>query len=66
MDDLRWTMCATDRCFSNKFLTLFFRSVKVLPIERGSGLNQLGMQAATHCLNQGDWIHIFPGILLYI
>eukprot|EP00210_Caulerpa_lentillifera_P002718 g2598.t1 len=56
----RWTLCATDRCFKNAILTGFFRSVKVLPVERGAGLNQLGMKAAELCLNQGGWIHIFP------
>ena len=42
-------------------MTHFFRAVKVLPVERGAGLHQLGMRAAENRLNEGDWIHIFPG-----
>lgn len=37
---LRWTLCATDRCFKNPVTTAFFRSVKVLPVSRGEGLYQ--------------------------
>ena len=37
---LRWTLCATDRCFSNAAFSAFFRSVKVLPLKRGAGLQQ--------------------------
>ncbi|CAK0783341.1 hypothetical protein CVIRNUC_006540 [Coccomyxa viridis] len=57
---LRWTLCATDRCFTSKAATAFFRAAKVLPIERGAGLQQQGMQAAEGCLNRGDWVHVFP------
>ena len=45
-------------------MTHFFRAVKVLPVERGAGLHQLGMRAAENRLNEGDWIHIFPGATL--
>lgn len=37
---LRWTLCATDRCFTNAAFSAFFRSVKVLPLKRGAGLQQ--------------------------
>lgn len=38
--NLRWTLCATDRCFRNSATSAFFRSVKVLPVARGDGLYQ--------------------------
>lgn len=57
---IRWTMCAHDRCFKNPIFSSFFRTTKVLPVERGTGLDQLGMRAAEYQLNQGQWIHIFP------
>lgn len=38
--NLRWTLCASDRCFSNPVTTAFFRSVKVLPVARGDGIYQ--------------------------
>lgn len=37
---LRWTLCATDRCFTNAAFSAFFHSVKVLPLKRGAGLQQ--------------------------
>jgi 1-acyl-sn-glycerol-3-phosphate acyltransferase len=57
---LRWTLCATDRCFKNAALVPFFRAGKVLPVDRGAGVDQLGMRVASDRLQRGDWIHIFP------
>jgi len=37
---LRWTLCASDRCFKNPVTSAFFRSVKVLPVSRGEGIYQ--------------------------
>ena len=34
--------------------------VQTLPVERGAGLQQAGMQAAEARLDAGDWVHIFP------
>ncbi|KAK7284376.1 hypothetical protein RJT34_19121 [Clitoria ternatea] len=58
--NLRWTLCATDRCFKNPVTSAFFRSVKVLPVSRGDGIYQEGMDMALSKLNQGGWVHIFP------
>lgn len=58
--NLRWTLCATDRCFKNPATTAFFRSVKVLPVSRGDGIYQKGMDVAIAKLNSGGWVHIFP------
>ncbi|XVE89643.1 hypothetical protein DITRI_Ditri20bG0012200 [Diplodiscus trichospermus] len=57
---LRWTLCASDRCFSNPVTSAFFRSVKVLPVSRGDGIYQKGMDMAISKLNTGGWVHIFP------
>ncbi|GMP40178.1 hypothetical protein CsSME_00010724 [Camellia sinensis var. sinensis] len=57
---LRWTLCATDRCFRNPVTSAFFRCVKVLPVSRGDGIYQKGMDIAISKLNRGDWVHIFP------
>ncbi|KAJ9526909.1 hypothetical protein QJQ45_017717 [Haematococcus lacustris] len=60
---LRWTLCATDRCFKYAALAPLFTAAKVtdvLPVQRGSGMHQPGMQAAEMKLAAGDWVHIFP------
>lgn len=57
---LRWTLCATDRCFRNPVTSAFFRCVKVLPVSRGDGIYQKGMDMAIAKLNSGGWVHIFP------
>jgi 1-acyl-sn-glycerol-3-phosphate acyltransferase len=60
-DKLRWTLCATDRCFKyGEFVNTFFRAGKVLPLERGAGLEQWGMRTAEKRLADGDWVHVFP------
>lgn len=39
-NNIRWTLCASDRCFSNPMFSAFFRCVKVLPVSRGDGIYQ--------------------------
>jgi 1-acyl-sn-glycerol-3-phosphate acyltransferase len=39
-NNLRWTLCASNRCFKNPAMSAFFRSVKVLPVSRGDGIYQ--------------------------
>jgi hypothetical protein len=57
---MRWTMCASDRCFKHTLLSPLFRAAKVLETERGLGLRQPAMWAAEERLSAGDWVHIFP------
>ncbi|GAX79696.1 hypothetical protein CEUSTIGMA_g7137.t1 [Chlamydomonas eustigma] len=59
-ENIRWTLCATDRCFKYTALVPFFRAAKVLPVQRGGGMRQPGMQAAEEQLRCGQWVHIFP------
>jgi monolysocardiolipin acyltransferase len=59
-EKLRWTLCASDRCFHRAALVPFFRAAKVLPVERGAGMHQPGLAAAEERLRAGDWVHIFP------
>lgn len=57
---MRWSLCATDRCFKNGLMAAFFRAGQVLPVERGRGMQQPGMRAAQARLAAGEWVHIFP------
>ena len=59
-NNFRWTACATDRCFKLMSLAPFFKGGKVLPVERGAGLYQEGMNRMVAKLNRGDWVHMFP------
>ncbi|MEW5301950.1 MAG: hypothetical protein WDW36_004773 [Sanguina aurantia] len=59
-ETVRWTLCATDRCFKYGALSPFFRAAKVLPVARGAGMTQPGMAAAEERLQHGEWVHIFP------
>lgn len=59
-NNLRWTLCATEKCFSTPAVSAFFRSVKVLPLTKGHGVFQEGMEVALTKLNRGEWVHIFP------
>ncbi len=59
-EHVRWTMCATDRCFKNPVVGQVLRWGKVLPIERGKGVHQPCMDAAVELLDSGEWMHIFP------
>ncbi|KAK4381812.1 Tafazzin [Sesamum angolense] len=43
---LRWTLCASDRCFKNPVTSAFFKYAKVLPVSRGDGIYQKGMDLA--------------------
>ncbi|EFJ51950.1 hypothetical protein VOLCADRAFT_103147 [Volvox carteri f. nagariensis] len=59
-ESIRWTLCATDRCFRYRALVPLFRAAKVLPVVRGGGMAQPGMAAAEARLAAGEWVHIFP------
>jgi monolysocardiolipin acyltransferase len=60
VDKLRWTLCATDRCFKNEFLAWAFPHGKVLPVVRGGGIEQPMMDVAARLLADGEWLNVFP------
>lgn len=57
---LRWTLCAADRCFTNPVVGGLLSAGRVLPVERGRGPLQPGMDAVVGKLQAGDWLHLFP------
>lgn len=56
----RWGTCASDRCFKDRLLAHTLRCGKVLPVDRGAGLEQEGMRRASDKLASGEWVHVFP------
>jgi monolysocardiolipin acyltransferase len=49
-NNLRWTLCATEKCFSSKATSAFFRSVKVLPLTKGHGVFQEVGNTVARCI----------------
>lgn len=70
--NLRWTLCATDRCFRNPVTSAFFKHVKVLPVSRGDGIYQkvflssfalvmsVNNRAMTLCINLNYFSYFGP------
>jgi monolysocardiolipin acyltransferase len=59
-DRLRYSLGAQEICFKNAFLNRFFSAGRVIPIKRGDGIYQKGMDHALDILNKNGWIHLFP------
>lgn len=58
---MRWTLGAKELTFKNEFLAWVFTRGRILPIVRGRGIFQRGVDVAIEKMNsQGAWIHIFP------
>ncbi|CAI5534744.1 unnamed protein product [Closterium sp. Naga37s-1] len=56
----RWTLTASEICFTGLLDSYIFCIGKSIPITRNEGVFQPGMDEALLRLQQGDWLNIFP------
>eukprot|EP01028_Stygiella_incarcerata_P012058 TRINITY_DN724_c0_g1_i1.p1 TRINITY_DN724_c0_g1~~TRINITY_DN724_c0_g1_i1.p1 ORF type:complete len:357 (+),score=79.40 TRINITY_DN724_c0_g1_i1:109-1179(+) len=61
---MRWSLCADNRCFCfGPLVDGLMRVLNVLPVWRGRGVHQSGLDEAIQRLSgppPGNWVHYFP------
>jgi monolysocardiolipin acyltransferase len=59
-DRMRYVLAAKEIVFSNPIYSWFFSAGQAIPIERGKGVYQPGMDDSLGIVNKGGWLHFFP------
>ena len=57
---MRWALAAHNICFWAKPISQFFAYGKSIPVNRGAGVHQDGVNFAIDRLNEGHWVHLYP------
>jgi len=57
---LRWALGAHNVCFKKPSHGFFCSLAKVIPVVRGEGVYQRGMDMILERMDRGEWAHIFP------
>jgi len=58
--EMRWVAVDAENFFGTSMKARFFNMGKAVPIVRGAGLDQPGMDFLIERLKLGDWVHVFP------
>ncbi len=57
---MRWVAVDAENFFGTPMKARLFNTGKAVPIVRGAGLDQPGMDFLIERLKAGDWVHVFP------
>ena len=57
---LRWMPADAHNFFGTPLKARVFNAGKAVPLVRGAGLEQPGMEFLRERLSRGDWVHLFP------
>lgn len=57
---MRWALAAHNICFWSNPISKFFAYGKSIPVNRGAGVYQEGVNFAIDRLNEGHWVHLYP------
>lgn len=55
-----WNLGAQEIMFNTLFKSMFSSLVKIMPIDRNGGVNQIALSNFTQRAKYGDWVHMFP------
>ncbi len=58
--DYRWSLAAHDVCFTQPWHGWLFARGKIVPVVRGWGVHQPGVDFCMDKINRGQWVHVFP------
>jgi len=58
--NMRFCSAAEDVCFTKDIYAIGFSLGQIVPVVRGAGVYQQGMDYMVDCLNLGRWCHHFP------
>jgi monolysocardiolipin acyltransferase len=63
---VKWTPSAEEICFTNRISSAYFSRCHAVPVIRGQGVYQRGVDFLIRRLNEGHWIHFYPeGVINY-
>jgi len=58
--EMRWIPSAAELCFYDRLSNFMFGHGRCVPVTRGHGVYQPGMDFCIEKLNEGEWVQMFP------